>query len=381
MNILMLNYEYPPLGGGAGQATLNICRQISQHHHVTVVTTWFEGLSEMEEDGNLCIIRLKCLRKQVFRSNPREMFSWMRHCLRYCDTLLMNQDMDIIFAHFAIPGGEVSYRLGKRFNIPYVIMSHGHDIPWFFPGQMFFYHLILYQRIKLICKHSVKNFMLTPEMKLNADRFLGKKLSNKNIIIPNACDTLFFPHIRQRDTQILRMIFVGRFVNQKQPLQIIHALHILRQRKIAYEFVFAGNGPLLPKMQSLIKLYGLSDAVYIKGWLSLDAVREEYAKAHLMLMPSKAEGMSVAIIEALVSGVFVVCSKAANSYSMIEHGENGYVIESVNPEPIADSIELYYHKFFMTARAVSDEAVDKIAGFYNWQNIGERYIEELKSRQ
>jgi glycosyltransferase involved in cell wall biosynthesis len=378
MNILMLNYEYPPLGGGAGQVTVNICKQLARHNKVFVVTTWFEGLPEVEENDNLIVYRLKCRRKNKFGSNIWEMLSWIKFSLKFCDEFLERHDVDIIFSHFSIPGGEVAYRLNKRFNIPYVVMSHGHDIPWFYPQQMFLYHVLLYSRIRKICRVSKANFMLSPDMKSNADRFTGREYSNKNVIIPNACDTSFFPHIKNREFDKLRLVFVGRFVHQKQPLAVLQALALLHNKNIDFQANFAGNGPLLNKIQLLIAKYGLKDKVTVKGWLSLDEIKEEYAKAHLFVMPSKAEGMSVAIIEALVSGLFVITSKAGNQYDLIKEDINGYVLENNTPEEIASKIEKFYAIFFMKNKAVPNKAVQEIIGIYNWENVGERYMEMLR---
>jgi glycosyltransferase involved in cell wall biosynthesis len=178
-------------------------------------------------------------------SNPLEMLSWMQKCLRFCDDYLLKHDVDLVFAHFTLPGGEVALRLKRKHNIPYVIMSHGHDIPWFFPRQMFIYHLGLYFRIKRICKNASSIFLQTPEMKAIVDKFTGKKHKHKNIIIPNACDSAFFTHVKNRPHDKLRMVFTGRFVNQKQPLTIIQALALLKKRNIDFEMSFIGNGPLL----------------------------------------------------------------------------------------------------------------------------------------
>ena len=378
MNILMLNYEYPPLGGGAGQVTINICKQLARHNRVFVVTSGFKGLPEIEESDNLIVYRLKCKRKKKFGSNVFEMLSWLRHSLKFCDEFLERQDVDIIFAHFSMPGGEVAYRLYKRFNIPYVIMSHGHDIPWFYPQQMFFYHLMLYFRIRKICRVSKTNFMLSPEMKSNADRFTGRDYSNKNLIIPNACDTNFFPHVKKRNHDKLRLVFVGRFVHQKQPLAVIAALDLLNRKGIDFRVNFLGNGPLLKKMQLMVHKAKLEDKIKIKGWQSLGEIKKEYAKSHVFIMPSKAEGMSVAIIEALVSGLFVITSNAANQFNLIKEGVNGFVLNSNNPELIANKIEEYYENFFVKKIAVPDDAVKEIVDIYNWENIGEKYMEMLR---
>jgi glycosyltransferase involved in cell wall biosynthesis len=79
MKLLILNYEYPPLGGGAGVITQIIAEGFAARgHNITVLTTWFSGEEEDSTRGNLRIIRLKSKRKVVYKSNPIEMLSWMK---------------------------------------------------------------------------------------------------------------------------------------------------------------------------------------------------------------------------------------------------------------------------------------------------------------
>ena len=69
MKLLILNYEYPPLGGGAGVITQNIAEGLAKlGHDVSVVTTWFQGEQEVEiVNDNLKIIRLKSKRKYLLQ--------------------------------------------------------------------------------------------------------------------------------------------------------------------------------------------------------------------------------------------------------------------------------------------------------------------------
>jgi glycosyltransferase involved in cell wall biosynthesis len=311
-------------------------------------------------------------------SNIREMISWMLKTNEFCGDYLKKNKIDMIFAHFTFPGGEVAMRLYRKFNIPYVIMSHGHDIPWFFPQQMFFYHLGLYFRIRQICRRSSALFLQTPEMKINADNFTGKYHKDKNIVIPNACDTDFFANFELRQFEKLKIVYTGRFVTQKQPLAVIEALQILKKRGIDFEMSFIGNGPLLNKMNRAIKYNKLQKEVKILGWKTLEEIKQIYAKSNLFVMPSKAEGMSVAIIEAMASGLFVLTSKEANKYNLVKSFINGIVIENISSKIIADEILNYYYNFFLKKKNIPSEEIESLVSNYNWDSIVEMYLNYLK---
>ena len=75
MRILLINYEFPPLGGGAGNATQNIARQLALlGHKVLVFTTWFSGCLLDETIDGYRVVRVKSKRLHVDRSNIFEMF-------------------------------------------------------------------------------------------------------------------------------------------------------------------------------------------------------------------------------------------------------------------------------------------------------------------
>jgi len=117
---------------------------------------------------------LRARRKRSYQSNPREMLSWMQVTKKFLRTWDETSSFDVCMAHFALPGGEVGRWLKRKFNIPYVVISHGHDIPWVHPRLMFFLHLATCFRVKKICIRSNINFVQTKMMKANIDRFLGK---------------------------------------------------------------------------------------------------------------------------------------------------------------------------------------------------------------
>ena len=63
MKILLINYEFPPLGGGAGNATKNIARELARAgHRVLVLTTWFSGCAEDETVDGYRLVRVRSKR-------------------------------------------------------------------------------------------------------------------------------------------------------------------------------------------------------------------------------------------------------------------------------------------------------------------------------
>jgi hypothetical protein len=73
MRILIINSEYPPIGGGAGNASAHIAAQLERLGHIiTIVTSRFERFPHREQHGNLTVYRIPSIRRRQDRSNPLE---------------------------------------------------------------------------------------------------------------------------------------------------------------------------------------------------------------------------------------------------------------------------------------------------------------------
>ncbi|MDD4073734.1 MAG: glycosyltransferase, partial [Desulfobacterales bacterium] len=79
MKLLVVNYEYPPIGGGGGFVTRDIIENIAERGHgVTVITSHYNGLKKQETINGVDIIRVPvCCRKQMEAANLISMLSYL----------------------------------------------------------------------------------------------------------------------------------------------------------------------------------------------------------------------------------------------------------------------------------------------------------------
>lgn len=378
MRILVLNYEYPPLGGGAGVSTRNISECFAENGNmVTVISTWYKNEKVIEEKGNLTVIRLKARRKKAYRSNIFEMLSWIKKSKQFLKNHFKDHYFDICLANFAIPGGMVASYLRKNFGLNYAIISHGHDIPWMFPRQMFFYHLANYFRIKRICAHAKAVFVLNSSMKKNIDKFLGGKYAKTNIIIPNGINTdLFKPDYSKRDKK-LRIIFIGRLVKQKDPLTFLQFVKIFSSRNIEFTVNIIGDGILRKKMETFVKRHDLGSYVNFSGWLNTEQIIIEYQAAHIIVTSSLFEGMPLSILESMACGCYVITTPLPGITSLIQEKENGSIVNFESPEEIVQKVEEYYHEKYLAGHHIDQKFIDQMMTSFSWRNLTNLYQHEL----
>ena len=370
MKILILNYEYPPLGGGAGVVSKYQAEGLcALGHDVTVLTAWFKGEQEDTQNGNLRIIKLKSKREYIHKSNFTNWLSWIIKSKKFLKTHLKDNNYEYCLAHFALPGGEVARYIKRKFKIPYSVISHGQDIPWFFPRQMFKYHLITYFWIKRICLDAERIILLTEQMKKNADSFMGKYQA-KNQVVPNGCDTgIFKPDYSKRD-KLLKILYIGRLVSQKDPFTFLKAIKILADKKnFHFKVNILGDGPLLNKMKRFCLKNNLNDFVEFKGWINKEEMLNEYQSSHIQVISSKAEAMSMSALEALSAGIYLISTPVSGNTDMITPGVNGDFFSFKDFKALADKIKEYYINKFLTEYVVPEDSMEEFWKRFDWKNI------------
>jgi glycosyltransferase involved in cell wall biosynthesis len=379
MKVLLLNYEYPPLGGGAGMISQHIAEGLARlGHGVTVVTTLFTGESAVTE-GNPTIHRLPSKRRFAYRSNIVEMLSWMRHSKAFLKDHLKENTYDVCLANFALPGGDVAKWAQARFGIPYAVLSHGHDIPWFFPRQMFVYHFAAWPWIKLICRRASLIFVQSGDMFSNARRFVGRNCAHKIRLIANGADfRSYFPDPTYRSKEFL-ILFAGRLVKQKGPMLFLDTMKLLAEWNLPFTVHVIGDGNMRKKMEAFVTKHRLTERIVFKGWLSKEEMSRAYQTAHVMIAPSLNEGMSMAMNEALASGLYVFTTPVSCNETIIEAGVNGEIVATGKIADLAERIRDYYEQKFKKGYTVLPSAVTRFVSAYDWDTIVKRYEEDLQA--
>ena len=106
MKVLMVNYEFPPLGGGGGVVTALLAEELAKSHDITVLTSRCPGLpSERFEHGAKIVGAPVFFRKQQSVANLPSMLAFILMGIRIGKRLLKAEKYDVIHTHFALPSG------------------------------------------------------------------------------------------------------------------------------------------------------------------------------------------------------------------------------------------------------------------------------------
>lgn len=130
------------------------------------------------------------------------------------------------------------------------------------------------------------------------------------------------------------ILSVGEVNKNKNHEVGIRALAELNNRNVYY--VICGSGPLMQDLKSLAQSLGVEDRVMFAGYRT--DVPDFYQMADIFLFPSFREGLPVAVMEAMASGLPVLCGKIRGCCDLITENENGWFFRMNDTDDCADKL-------------------------------------------
>lgn len=138
--------------------------------------------------------------------------------------------------------------------------------------------------------------------------------------------------IGDKDIMILS---VGELNKNKNHEAIIRAIAALNNKQVKY--VIAGRGVLKEYLENLAKELGISDQLQLLGFRT--DVRELFKAADIFAHPSFREGLSVAVMEAMASGLPIICTNIRGNTDLIDNGKGGFLFNPASIESAQEALK------------------------------------------
>lgn len=334
MRILVLTYEFPPVGGGGGRAARDICEKlVARGHDVMVLTSHLKGLPRTEPLVNALpvssanyqqqatIIRIPSLRRKAFVATFYDMGAYIVSAIWAGLRIARRWQPDVMQVHFAVPTGPAGWALSRLYHIPYVLTAHLGDVPGGVPEKTGRWFRWVFPFTHPIWKDAAQVVAVSEHTRQLALQHYPVNIQ----VVPNGVDTqvlnpgIIEPHDPPQ------IIFAARFMPQKNPLQIVRVLSGLRA--LPWKCLMFGDGPLRPQVAEAIEREGLQDRIALLGWVSPEQVLTHYAQSDVLFMPSLSEGFPLTGVQGLAMGLAIVASRIGGFADLVHPGENGYLYE------------------------------------------------------
>jgi glycosyltransferase involved in cell wall biosynthesis len=333
MRILVLTFEFPPVGGGGGRAACDICEKLAARgHQVLVLTSHMKGLPKSETLAGIQVVRIPSLRRKAFMASIVDMAAYIVSAVWNGMRIVPGWKPDVLQVHFAVPTGPAGWILSRLYHIPYVLTAHLGDVPGGVPEKTTEWFRWILPFTYPIWRDAAQVVAVSEFTRELALRYYSVNIK----VIPNGVDT----HVLDPGEIILRdppqIIFAARFMLQKNPLQIVRVLADLRD--LPWKCKMLGDGPLLQQVREQIAKVGLLDRFELPGWVNPEQVLAHYAQSDILFMPSLSEGFPLTGVQALAMGLAIVASRVSGFVDLVHNGENGYLYNPADTQGMQNGL-------------------------------------------
>jgi glycosyltransferase involved in cell wall biosynthesis len=331
--MLMLNYEFPPLGGGAGNANRYILKELARYPdlRIDLVTASTDRYRREQFSENIRIHYLNINKKDgsLQYQTDRDLLIYAWKAYRYSRKLIKEYQYDLCHAFFGIPCGYLAMKLG----LPYIVSLRGSDVPFYnrrfyWPDRLFFRYLS-----KKIWRKAHKVIANSAGLKeLAQSACPGQEID----VIGNGVDLQEFCPADENKKEVggkIRLISVGRLIERKGYRYLIEALKDLPD----VDLQLIGEGNLRKELEELAFKYGIP--VQFLGNISHQHLPRYLLQADIFVLPSLNEGMSNSVLEAMACGLPVITTDTGGSKELVQG--NGFLVKKGDAQDLRRAIEIF----------------------------------------
>jgi glycosyltransferase involved in cell wall biosynthesis len=117
---------------------------------------------------------------------------------------------------------------------------------------------------------------------------------------------------------------------------LLKAWRAVRERVPTARLILAGDGPQRPQLELLAAELGIADAIEFAGLVG--DLRALFAAAYGFVLPSRYEGMSNALLEAMAAGMPCIATRVSGSEDIIIENESGLLVPPEDPAALASAL-------------------------------------------
>ncbi len=371
IRVLMLNSEFPPLGGGTATANMELLKELSgtKNLHVDLITSGIGKYTEEKFAKNISIHKVTVHKKNLHHFRNREIIEYAFRAFFVARKLCKEHKYNLTFAFCVLPSGLISLHLKRKYGVPYIIRVSGCDIPGFYKRYQWLYPFI------------------TPIMKLiwrRADKVITKCDYEKNLLldcdkklvissIPNGIDMQKFSTKLSRKIpkgMPLRILCVARHTKHKGHFDLLKAVKTLTDEGLNVDVDLIGDGQIFEKNKNIASQMGIINRVHFIGALPRDRIIQYYNDAHVFVLPSYNEGMSNAILEAMAAGLPILTTKNCSD-ELVQHKVNGYLFQWQDTSKLTSYLKALIKNHSLINSM--GQSSSQIAQTLRWNKVAKQY--------
>ncbi len=371
MKLLLLNYEYPPLGGGAGRAMQSIAKHlVAMGHSVDIITSSTKFSFNYILDDGIKVYAVPSLRKGIHDCGLRGALTYLFFAYFKLLKLLRSNRYDFVHYFFSLPTAFLSILPGRHLKLPYIVSLRGSDVPNYdiHNKKLELLHRVYSPVTKLIWNRAKAVIAVTSSLKQTALLTSPNQLIE---VIPNGIDTNIFLPVTgfRRNDDKFRLITVSRLIKRKGIQYILKALSEMKDNSISLTII--GEGNYENELRKMSKNLGLSNVVTFMGFCKRDVIQSYFWQSDAFILLSLAEAFGNVFAEAMASGLPIIGAKQGGILDLVGE-ENGILVDPENFSQIKCAILSMKNNKEMRIK-MGKVNTEKIELKYKWEKVALAY--------
>ena len=374
MRLLMLNNEYPPLGGGTGTVNRAIVQRLASvpDLEIDLITSALGKHFEQEPlTDRITLFKVPVNNRNLHHSSNRELLTYAARALSFALKRQRARAYDFCFAWSAVPAGGVALALRRLSGLRYLVRVCGPDIPGFEQRYGPLYP-VLKPTIKAVW-HGAEVVVAKCEGEAEMIRRIDPHVNIT--LVPNGVDLAAFSPAPMGDGGPLRVICVARLIERKGQHQLIEAVKRLVDDGLDVTLDLIGTGDALEVNRQQAERLGVAERVRFAGYVPREDIAAHYAAAHVFVLPSYNEGMSVATLEAMAAGLPVIITRTGGTAELVEEGVNGLTFDWADVDRLVAHLKRLAHDRAL-ARTMGAASRQR-ATLFSWDAAAQTYLDLL----
>ena len=181
--------------------------------------------------------------------------------------------------------------------------------------------------------------LLLAQVELDAYRIF---VPEQNLVrLPNGIDTRPYsrvPTVRTRAEYPLRLVYIGRLDREKGLYEALQGLRLACELGVDARLMVAGRGPEEGRLRRYAQALGIAARAAFIGPVFGDEKVKLLSTADVMILPSYAEGLPYALLEAMAAGIPVIATPVGAIPDVVTHGTHGQLVAPRDGRAIAQAL-------------------------------------------
>lgn len=338
LRILVLCYEYPPVGGGGGVGAQMYAEAWATAGNEVLVLTGEapERPSDSVESG-IRVVRVSTPGKKLrATASIPTMAAYLGSAMAW---ITRNRNVlgpfDVINTHFVVPTGPLGWWASRVLGLPNVLTIIGGDIYDPSKASSPHRHGMLRAMNRRLMNDADRVVAISTDTRRRAQEFYSVERPIE--VIPYG----FRPPEFDRQSgggstgQEFRLVAVGRLVKRKGFSFLIEAVSRLPDQ---VKLSLVGDGPLDAELRDLARRRGVENRVEFLGFQDRQSILELMANSDCFVLSSLHEGLGIVVQEAMFSGLPIVATDEGGQIDLVSDGEGGFLVTPGDSDALAAAV-------------------------------------------